>query len=109
MTSPFESFWMAGFESSDILNVRGERIDFATVTGHLRSVDEDYRMLAPFTMRTVRESLRWSQVEILPYQYDWSALILMIETGKKYNIQHIWDLCHFGFPGRYHAFTPYVL
>ena len=96
--SPFQSFWMAGFECTDKLNAFGVRVDLLATTGHLQLIDADYKRLSLFGMSTVREGIRWSQVEKTPYQYDWSEVAQMISHGKKNNIQQIWDLCHFGFP-----------
>jgi len=96
--NPFRSFWMAGFECTDKLNAFGNRIDFLNLTGHLDHIHEDYNNLRAFNMATVREGIRWSKVETRPYQYDWSTVAVMIEAGKKNNIQQIWDLCHFGYP-----------
>ncbi|GAB3928471.1 family 1 glycosylhydrolase [Larkinella terrae] len=89
---------MAGYECTDKLNAWGNRVDFLQITGHLHCLDEDYRALAPFGIRTVREGIRWSQVEIRPYQYDWQTLAHLIDRGRATGIQQCWDLCHFGFP-----------
>ncbi|MEO5893606.1 MAG: amine oxidase [Ferruginibacter sp.] len=96
--NPFKSFWMAGFECTDKLNAYGNRVDLLNTSGHLQLIDEDYKRLSLFEMGTVREGIRWSQVEKVPYQYDWSVVAAMISSGKKNNIQQIWDICHFGFP-----------
>ncbi len=96
--NPFRSFWMAGYECTDQLNAFGNRVDFLNVTGHLQIIDKDYQDLSLFNIKTVREGIRWSQVEKQPYQYDWSTVAFMIESGKQNNIQQVWDICHFGFP-----------
>lgn len=96
--SPFRSFWMAGYECSDKLNAHRERVDLITLTGHLDKLDEDYELLKTFDIITVREGIRWSFVEVRPYQYDWTVVEKMIRCGIKHNIQQIWDICHFGFP-----------
>ena len=93
----FSSFWMAGYECSDQLNCFGNRVDLLESSGHLTMLDEDYKSLSSFSIKTVREGIRWSQVEKKPYQYDWSSVIFMFEKGKQNNIQQIWDICHFGF------------
>ena len=98
ITNPFHSFWMAGYECADHLNVFGTRVDLINNTGHLHLIDTDYKNLSLFKIATVREGIRWSQVEIKPYQYDWSVVGTMIQTGKANNIQQVWDLCHFGYP-----------
>lgn len=96
--NPFKSFWMAGFECTDKLNVSGNRVDFLNITRHIDLIDEDYNNLRQFNIRTVREGIRWSRVETKPYQYNWVDVARMIEAGKRNNIQQVWDLCHFGFP-----------
>ncbi len=96
--NPFRSFWWGGYECTDQLNCFGNRVDFLNLTGHLQRLDEDYRDLLPFGIRTVREGLRWSQIERIPYQYDFAVLDTMIERGQALGIQQVWDICHFGFP-----------
>jgi len=89
---------MAGFECTDQLNAFGNRVDFLHLTGHLALLEADYRRLGPFGIRSVREGIRWSQVETAPHRYDWSTVRSMIRTGRALGIQQIWDLCHFGYP-----------
>lgn len=98
MHNPFESFWMAGFECTDQLNAFGNRVDFLQITGHLERTNEDYKNLDLFQIRTVREGIRWSQVEVQPYQYNWSSVGSMLQSAAISNVQVIWDLCHFGYP-----------
>jgi hypothetical protein len=97
-TNPFNSFWMAGYECTDKLNSFGHRVDLLELTGHLELLQQDYNDLLPFGIRTVREGIRWSQVEKRAYQYDWTTVSAMIRTARQYGIQQVWDLCHFGFP-----------
>jgi beta-glucosidase/6-phospho-beta-glucosidase/beta-galactosidase len=96
--NPFQSFWMGGYECTDQLNAFGNRVDFLHLTGHFQKLDEDYQALSPFNIRTVREGIRWSQVERTPYHYDWSTVASMLATGQRYGVQQVWDLCHFGYP-----------
>jgi hypothetical protein len=96
--NPFQSFWMAGFECTDKLNAFGNRVDFLKLTAHLDMIEEDYAGLSRFNIKTVREGIRWSQVEKRPYEYDWTDVEHMILAAKKSGIQQVWDLCHFGFP-----------
>lgn len=105
--NPFRSFLMAGFECADLLNLRGERIDLMKITGHLEQLGHDYSMIKDFGIRTVREGLRWSQVEIRPYQYDFTVAGLMIEAAARSRIQQVWDICHFGFPDDLNPFHPH--
>ncbi len=96
--NPFKSFWMGGFECTDKQNCFGNRVDLLHVSGHLELLDQDYTQLKPFNISTVREGIRWSQVEKKPYEYDWSTVEYMMERGKAHGIQQIWDICHFGYP-----------
>ncbi len=95
---PFSSFWMAGYECSDKLNAFGSRVDFLNITGHIDAIYEDYEKLKIFNISTVREGIRWSFIERQPYVYDFSVMRHMIKAANYYNIQQIWDLCHFGYP-----------
>lgn len=96
--NPFNSFWIAGYECTDMLNAFGHRIDMLESTGHADMLETDYANLQLFDIRTVREGIRWSQVEKRAYHYDWSAVTNMIMKARQYGIQQVWDLCHFGFP-----------
>jgi hypothetical protein len=96
--NPFESFWMAGYECTDQLNAFGHRVDFLHLTGHYELMNEDYQRLQPFSIRTVREGIRWSFVEKTPYVYDWSTVEYMMDSAKANGIQQVWDICHFGYP-----------
>ncbi|MBD2702458.1 amine oxidase [Spirosoma sp. BT702] len=97
-SNPFQSFWWAGFECTDQLNCFGNRVDLLTVTGHFQEIEADYQRLSPFNIRTVREGIRWSQVEKRAYQYNWRPVEEMLAAGHRLEIQQVWDLCHFGFP-----------
>ena len=96
--NPFDSFWWGGYECTDQLNAFGNRVDFLPLTGHLQLLDEDYRDLKPFNIRTVREGIRWAMIEKTPYQYDFSTVKTMLQAGERHGIQQVWDLCHFGYP-----------
>jgi hypothetical protein len=98
VVNPFRSFWMGGFECTDQLNINGDRVDFLNITQHLTRIDDDYQQLKNFNINTVREGIRWSFVEKKPYEYDFSTVKTMLDSGKKNNVQQIWDICHFGFP-----------
>ncbi|GHB61088.1 amine oxidase [Persicitalea jodogahamensis] len=98
ITNPFASFWMGGYECTDQLNTHGDRVDFLHLTGHLDRIRDDYALLDRFGIKTVREGLRWSRVELRPYEYDFRTLGIMLEAGRDCGIQQVWDLCHFGYP-----------
>ena len=96
--NPFLSFWMGGFECTDQLNNSGNRVDLLTTTRHLERLDDDYKRLREFGIMAVREGIRWSKVEQLPGQFDFSTVKLMLDAGIRNGIQQVWDICHFGFP-----------
>ncbi len=89
---------MGGYECTDQLNNRGDRVDFLHITAHLDRIQEDYALLGQFGIKTVREGLQWSQVERRPYEYDFRTLGRMLDAGKDCGIQQVWDICHFGYP-----------
>ena len=96
--NPFQSFLMAGFECADHQNAFGERVDLIKLTGHDRFIDQDYQRLTEVGITTIREGIRWSHVEKMPFVYDWTQVEEIIINAKNYGIQVIWDICHFGFP-----------
>ncbi len=89
---------MAGYECSDQLNCFGSRVDLLKTSGHMALVEQDYWDIAAYNIKTVREGIRWSMVEKVPYQYDWTDVIKLFEASKKTGTQQVWDICHFGFP-----------
>lgn len=98
---------MAGYECADHLNAEGNRIDMLAITDHLNKLGEDYESLHSFNIATVREGIRWSQVEKHPYEYDFSVVKYILKAGENANIQQIWDICHFGFPDDLHPLHPH--
>ncbi|MEO6456179.1 MAG: amine oxidase [Ginsengibacter sp.] len=106
-TNPFHSFWMAGYECTDKLNAFGDRVDLLSLTGHLKLLNEDYCGLKQFNIKTVREGIRWSQVETRPYEYDFSTVSYMMDCAESNGIQQLWDICHFGFPDDLTPLHPY--
>jgi len=46
----------------------------------------------------VREGVCWSAVETQPFVYDFSEVKNRIEAAHEFDIQQVWDLCHFGYP-----------
>jgi len=97
-TNRFNTFWWGGYECTDQQNAFGNRVDFLPLTGHLDRLDDDYADIASLNIRTVREGIRWSQVEKRAYIYDWTVVRHMLQRGKALGIQQIWDICHFGYP-----------
>lgn len=97
-SSPFRSFWQAGYECADLVNNRGERVDLLAMTGHDRQPAAHYAALAPFGIKTVREGIRWAHVERRPGQYRWTEVRQRLTAAREQGIQQVWDICHFGYP-----------
>ncbi|MDN3724140.1 hypothetical protein QRD02_07080 [Aequorivita sp. SDUM287046] len=95
---PLNSFFMGGFECADHINRSGERINLQRETHHHIRVADDYEALKRLGISVVREGVCWSAVEVKPYIFDFSALLPFFKAARKYKIQIIWDLCHFGYP-----------
>ncbi len=96
--SQFNSFYWGGFECADHINRSGDRINLLKETEHDKRSGEDYRLLTEIGITTVREGICWSEVEKIPFTYDFSEVKYRIEIAKELGIQQVWDLCHFGYP-----------
>ncbi len=94
----FKSYLMGGFECADHLNRSGNRVNLLQDTQHDIRAAEDYQLISELGIKTVREGICWSEVEKVPYQYDFSEVLNRMRTAKEYNLQVIWDLIHFGYP-----------
>ncbi len=100
----FQSFLQGGFEcSTHRLRPRegektGKRLDMITATGHDVNVASDYAQLAQYSIRTVRDGLRWHLIETVPGKYNWSSFLPMLRAARATDTQVIWDLLHYGWP-----------
>ncbi len=94
----FTTFFMGGYECADHINRSGERVNLLKETQHDVRVDEDYKALSSIGIKTVREGICWSNVEIFPYIFDFTEVHERMIAAEKYGIQQIWDLIHFGYP-----------
>jgi len=97
MTPLFRSFWHAGFEAACHINRAGVRLDMLAATQHDVQAADDYRNLADFGIRTVRESMRWHRIDQGGH-YDFTSCMPLIDAARQQDIQVIWSLCHFGWP-----------
>lgn len=97
-SSPFNSFFLGGFECSTHRRADGRRLDLLAGTGHDRWAEQDYRALQPHGIRTVRDGLRWHLIERCPGEYDWSSFLPQLRAARVTGTQVIWDLCHYGWP-----------
>jgi beta-glucosidase/6-phospho-beta-glucosidase/beta-galactosidase len=101
----FDSFWMAGFESSSHITRAGVRLDMIDATQHDRLIAGDYRLLREFGFGTVRDAMRWHLID-RGNNYDFSSLAPMVEAAQHQNVQVIWDICHYGWPEGVDIFSP---
>ncbi len=96
--SVFQSYWQGGFECSTHRLGNGRRLDVIHSSQHDRHAEADYRQLAGFGIRTVRDGVRWHLVEQRPGQFDWASLDPMLQAARHSGTQIIWDLLHYGWP-----------
>ena len=80
-----------------MVNNTGNRVNLLQATFHDTRIDEDYRLLTEAGIRTVREGIVWSNVETVPYQYNFSEVTARIRAAQKWGVQQLWDICHFGY------------
>jgi beta-glucosidase/6-phospho-beta-glucosidase/beta-galactosidase len=97
-SSPFKSFFQAGFECSSHCRPDGVRLDLLKGTAHDRHALQDYRRCASAGLLTVRDGLRWHVIEQSRGRYDWSDWKRMLEAAQKAGVEVIWDLFHYGSP-----------
>jgi hypothetical protein len=93
----FRSFFFAGFECATGYNARGEWIDQVAATDHDKNAEADYKRLSDVGIFAAREAIRWPLVD-RNQKYDFSTVLPFIEASRKYQIEVIWDLFHYGYP-----------
>ncbi|TQX86872.1 MULTISPECIES: glycosyltransferase family 4 protein [Rhizobium] len=110
-TSLFKSFLQGGFECSTHRlrprggEVSGRRLDVIQSIGHDRYAEQDYRQLAGFGIRTVRDGFRWHLIDSHGC-YDWSSIRPMLKAAATTKTQVIWDLLHYGLPDDVNIWSP---
>lgn len=96
--TPFDSFFLGGFECSTHRRRDGRRLDLLARTAHDRLALADYRALQQHGVHAARDGMRWHRIERQPGRYDWSSLLPMLRAAEASGMQVIWDLCHYGWP-----------
>ncbi|HEX8240926.1 MAG TPA: hypothetical protein VF574_14420 [Allosphingosinicella sp.] len=94
----FPTFFLSGFECSTFVWHEGGRRDLCEETQHLSHADEDYRMLRSLGIAVAREGIPWPLVDKGGGVYDFSYIDPFLQAQRRYQIQPIWDLCHYGYP-----------
>jgi beta-glucosidase/6-phospho-beta-glucosidase/beta-galactosidase len=100
----FKSFFFAGFECATGYNARGEWIDQVAATHHDKHAEEDYRRLSDVGIFAAREAIRWPVVDQGTH-YDFSSVAPFVAASRKYGIEVIWDLFHYGYPSHIDLFS----
>jgi beta-glucosidase/6-phospho-beta-glucosidase/beta-galactosidase len=96
---PFRSFWMAGFEGADHVNVHGQALDMVRTSGHADALESDYARLAPFGLQVVRESLGWRVSEPRGKgRFDFDRAHATARAAERRGVQVLWTLMHYGTP-----------
>lgn len=96
-STPYRSFWQAGFDGADHVSGSAQPLSPSDGSGHSRHAGEDYRRLARFGIRTVRESAGWRCVEKRG-RFDFSCVGHRAREAQRRNIQVLWTFMHFGVP-----------
>ena len=98
-SSPLSSFWMAGFEGADHVNVHGESLDMVGLAGHDAQVCADYRRLASLGIRIVRESIGWRLAEPRGGgRFDFDRAVRFAMAAENHRLQIAWTFMHYGTP-----------
>jgi len=100
----FRSFFFAGFEGATGYNMHGNWMDQVAATHHDKHADGDYRRLHEVGIHAAREAIRWPLVDRRG-KYDFSSVRPFVEASRKYQIDVIWDLFHYGFPRELDLFS----
>ncbi len=98
VASPFDSFFLGGFECSTHKRADGIRLDLVALTGHDVQAERDYALLRAHGMRAARDGVRWHLVERRSGIYDWSSLLPQLRAARTHGVRVIWDLFHYGWP-----------
>lgn len=101
----FSSFWQAGFEGACHVNRQGARLDLVAATQHDLQAAEDYRRCAARGLTTVRDGVRWPQVD-RGAEYDLSSFLPMLRAAQREGVEVVWTLCHYGVPDGLDVFSP---
>ena len=93
----FQTFWIAGYESANHINIHHTRLDIIAAVQHDRQVAEDYALLRTVGIQTCRDAVRWHLVD-RGGRYDFASLAPFVAAARQHGIQVLWDLCHYGWP-----------
>lgn len=93
----FQSFFMAGFECATGYNSGHRKIDQIAATQHDIRLEDDYSMVTQAGMRTVREGIRWPEMDS-GGRLNATEIERVVEAANRHRMELILDLFHYGFP-----------
>jgi beta-glucosidase/6-phospho-beta-glucosidase/beta-galactosidase len=97
--SAFSSFWMAGFEGADHIDLHGTPLDMVASTGHAVLLAAEYQRVADLGLTTVRESVGWRVCSPDSFKrINFSRMQLAAEAAMTHGVQVLWSLIHYGMP-----------
>ncbi len=96
--SPFDSFWMGGFEGADHVNGLGAELDMARANGHLDQLEADHARAAALGIGCIRESIGWRLCEPSPHVFDTERVLRIAQSARRHGLQVIWTFMHYGTP-----------
>ncbi len=101
----FKSYWMAGYEGADHVNGKGIPQSLNDANHHNNMLAQDYDLLKPFNIKTIRESVGWRLTEQND-QFFWDDLDKKAGCAQRKGLQVIWTLMHYGWPKDIDPFGP---
>ncbi|SEO83327.1 Protoporphyrinogen oxidase [Nitrosovibrio sp. Nv6] len=101
----FRSYWQAGYEGADHINISGVPISMNNATKHTDLAYDDYLLLKDFEIGTIRESVGWRSVE-KDGRFDFSPIQKRARAAQELGLQVIWTLCHYGWPDDIDVYSP---
>src|SRR3954468_12630358 len=93
--------WALGIEDTFVPQVAatsGRTLDEYVLTQHDRLWREDLSMIADSGVRYLRYGIPWYRVNPAPGRFDWSWTDEVIPELRRFGIQPILDLVHYGAP-----------
>ena len=102
-SSPFQGFWMGGYEGADHVNGHGVSQAPNLRNGHTAHLESDYAALAPLGIRVVRESIGWRLIDG-DRASGIASLKVQAQTAAASHLQVVWSLMHYGWPARLDPF-----
>ena len=94
-----QSYWMAGFEGADHIDLRGMPLDMVACTGHADQLEGDYQRAAALGLTTVRESVGWRVCCPQTWRHrDFTRMLRAADAAATHGVQVLWTLMHYGTP-----------